>query len=45
MLGPDIVDRLKAASEHVDGIDPAEAQALFFETADIIRVLRDQLET
>ena len=44
MPGSDIVDRLKAASEHDEGIDPAEAQALFIEAADTIEMLRDLLE-
>jgi len=40
MSGSDIVDRLKAASEHDEGIDPFQAQALFIEAADEIEHLR-----
>jgi len=45
MSGTDIVDRLKAASEYDEGIDPAEAQALFIEAADEIEHLRRLLDT
>ena len=41
--GTDIVDRLKAAAEQEEGIDPAEAQALFIEAAEAIEHLRDLL--
>jgi len=40
MPGFDIVDRLKAASERDEGMDPAEAQALFIEAAEHIETLR-----
>lgn len=40
----DIVARLRAASEHDEGIDPAETQALFIEAADAIEMLRELLE-
>jgi hypothetical protein len=41
---PDLVDRLWSASEHEDGIPPAEAQALFIEAAEMIEMLRSLLE-
>ena len=44
MPTPDIVDRLWAASEHDEGIPPAEAQALFIEAAEMIEMLRSLLE-
>jgi len=44
MPGPDVVDRLWAASEHDEGIPPAEAQALFIEAAEMIEMLRWLLE-
>ena len=43
-MGQDLVDRLKAASEYDEGIDPAEAQALFLEAADEIEQLRRLLD-
>lgn len=44
MPGSDIVDRLKAAAEHDEGIDPFQAQALFIEAADEIEHLRRLLD-
>jgi len=44
MPAPDIVDRLWAASEHDEGIPPAEAQALYIEAAEMIEMLRSLLE-
>jgi hypothetical protein len=41
---PDLVDRLWTASEHDEGIPPAEAQALFIEAAEMIEMLRGLLE-
>ena len=41
--GTDIVERLKGAAEQEEGIDPAEAQALFIEAAEAIEHLRDLL--
>ena len=41
--GTDIVERLKGAAEQEEGIDPAEAQALFIEAAEAIAHLRDLL--
>jgi len=43
--GSDIVHRLRAASEHDEGIPAAEAQALFLEAADMIEFLRSLLES
>lgn len=43
-MGHDLVDRLKAAAEYDEGIDPAEAQALFLEAADEIEYLRRLLD-
>ncbi|MCB5176420.1 hypothetical protein [Microvirga lenta] len=44
MPGPDLVDRLKAASDHDEGIPAADAQALFLEAAEMIEMLRSLLE-
>lgn len=44
MPAADLVDRLWDASEHDDGIPPAEAQALFIEAAEMIEMLRSLLE-
>jgi hypothetical protein len=41
---PDLVNRLWTASEHDEGLPPAEAQALFVEAAEMIEMLRSLLD-